>query len=240
MKWFQWSSVLVLAVALAGCGKGETPPKDDANNAMLATQSPDETKDDSNYNPEKERLQEEKELFESENKNTRYAALEDASDYISLVELSSDAAGGVSLDFIKNYKGALSTVEIKTPKGLTPNQEYIIFYRDTDDGTILPTHATYGLYRVDGSDDDLLRYMEKNYADREEDEPEVSEDTSAKENKSTTKSTSTNENKKSSERSDASTTTRSEKTKDASEKSAPSEKDADTKQSSKRSTDLTD
>lgn len=170
MKWFKLIPVLALAVALIGCGKGDKSASNngDADSTMMAAQKNKNSADnnDGEYDPVGDREREEAKLFESDNSKTRYAALEDASDYISLVELSSDAGGGVSLKFIKNYKGALSTIELKTPKSLTPNQEYIVFYRDTPEGDIRPTHDTYAFYKVDGSDDELLRYFEKKYDER--------------------------------------------------------------------------
>ena len=172
MKWFKLAPVLALAVALAGCGKseGDVSTNGNADSTMMAAQKNKDKAGNNNegeYDPVGDLAREETKLFESENSKTRYAALEEASDYISLVELSSDAGGGVSLKFIKNYKGALSTIELKTPKSLTPNQEYIVFYRDTAEGDVRPTHDTYAFYKVDGSDDDLLRYFEKKYDDRD-------------------------------------------------------------------------
>lgn len=171
MKWFKLAPVLALAVALMGCGKEESnvATNSNADSTMMAAQKNKDTtdNDEGEYDPVGDLEREETKLFESENSKTRYAALEEASDYISLVELSFDAGGGVSLKFIKNYKGALSTIELKTPKSLTPNQEYIVFYRDTAEGDVRPTHDTYAFYKVDGSDDALLRYFEKNYDDRD-------------------------------------------------------------------------
>ena len=170
MKWFKLIPVLALAVALIGCGKGDKSASinGNADSTMMAAQKNKNSADnnDGEYDPVGDREREEAKLFESDNSKTRYAALEDASNYISLVELSSDAGGGVSLKFIKNYKGALSTIELKTPKSLTPNQEYIVFYRDTPEGDVRPTHDTYAFYKVDGSDDELLRYFEKKYDER--------------------------------------------------------------------------
>lgn len=171
MKWFKLAPVLALAVALIGCGKSESDVSTNGNadSTMMAAQKNKDKagNNEGEYDPVGDLAREETKLFESENSKTRYAALEEASDYISLVELSSDAGGGVSLKFIKNYKGALSTIELKTPKSLTPNQEYIVFYRDTAEGDVRPTHDTYAFYKVDGSDDDLLRYFEKKYDDRD-------------------------------------------------------------------------
>lgn len=162
---------LALCLCLAGCGKNEkaeAPKKEEKPDKVAAT-----TKDEA-YEPEKDKAAAEKALFESDNEDKRNAALEDASDYIALVELSTNANGQMELEFIKNYKGMLSTVELPVPKGMTPNQEYIIFYRDGADGVVGPVHPTYGYYAVDGSDDSLLRHMERTYGDMDEDEEDTS------------------------------------------------------------------
>lgn len=157
---------LALCLCLAGCGKKAEAPKEEEKAAKaVATESKDEA-----YTPEKDKAAEEKALFESDDEDKRNAALEAASDYIALVELTTNAKGQTELEFIKNYKGALSTVEIPIPKGMTPNQEYIIFYRDGADGIVGPVHDTYGYYAVNSSDDSLLRHMEKTYGDADEEE----------------------------------------------------------------------
>lgn len=157
---------LALCLCLAGCGKKAEAPKEEE---MAAKAVATETKDEA-YTPEKDKAAEEKALFESDDEDKRNAALEAASDYIALVELTTNAKGQTELEFIKNYKGTLSTVEIPIPKGMTPNQEYIIFYRDGADGIVGPVHDTYGYYAVNGSDDSLLRHMEKTYGDGDDEE----------------------------------------------------------------------
>lgn len=156
---------LALCLCLAGCGKKAEAPNKNEKPQKVAASEKDEA-----YTPEKDKAAEEKALFESEDEDKRNAALEAASDYIALVELTTNAKGQMELEFIKNYRGALSTVEIPVPKGMTPNQEYIIFYRDGADGVVGPVHPTYGYYAVDGSDDSLLRHMEMTYGDLEEEE----------------------------------------------------------------------
>ncbi len=166
MKFNYAALPLALCLCLVGCGKKtESAPQKTEEPAKVATSDTKEV-----YAPEKDKAAAEKALFESSDEDKRNAALEAASDYIALVELATNANGKMDLEFIKNYKGALSTVDLPLPKGLTPNQEYIIFYRDGADGTVGPVHATYGYYAVDGSDDALLRHMEKTYGEKDEDD----------------------------------------------------------------------
>ena len=239
---------LALCLCLAGCGKKAEAPKEEEKAAKaVATETKDEA-----YTPEKDKAAEEKALFESDDEDKRNAALEAASDYIALVELTTNAKGQTELEFIKNYKGALSKVEIPIPKGMTPNQEYIIFYRDGADGIVGPVHDTYGYYAVNGSDDSLLRHMEKTYGDGDEEEDtdtvkskkdadvygdktnssyESSEDSSdsSRSSSSSKKGTSSTSEKKTS---DSSSTSSTSSKKSTSKKSASSTSDSKKKESS--------
>ena len=232
---------LALCLCLAGCGKKSEAPKKEEKPAKVAAT----TKKDEAYEPEKDKAAAEKALFESDNENKRNAALEDASDYIALVELSTNANGQMELEFIKNYKGMLSTVELPVPKGMTPNQEYIIFYRDGADGVVGPVHPTYGYYAVDGSDDPLLRHMERTYGDLDEDEEDTSSVKSKKDadaydedSYDSSKDSSSEKSSSSSKKSSSKTSSSKESTKrtsDSKKSSSQSKSSSDSKKSSKKS-----
>lgn len=231
---------LALCLSLAGCGKKSEAPKKDEKPAKAAATTKDEA-----YEPEKDKAAAEKALFESDNEDKRNAALEDASDYIALVELSTNANGQMELEFIKNYKGMLSTVELPVPKGMTPNQEYIIFYRDGADGVVGPVHPTYGYYAVDGSDDPLLRHMERTYGDLDEDEEDTSSVKSKKDadaydedSYGSSKDSSSEKSSSSSKKSSSKTSSSKESTKSSSDtkkSSSQSKSSSDSKKSSKKS-----
>ena len=237
---------LALCLFLVGCGKKSEAPKKDEKPAKAAATTKDEA-----YEPEKDKAAAEKALFESDNEDKRNAALEDASDYIALVELSTNANGQMELEFIKNYKGMLSTVELPVPKGMTPNQEYIIFYRDGADGVVGPVHPTYGYYAVDGSDDPLLRHMERTYGDLDEDEEDTSSVKSKKDanaydegdsygsSKDSSSEKSSSSSKKSSSKTSSSKTSSSKEstksTSDSKKSSSQSKSSSDSKKSSKKS-----
>ena len=226
---------LALCLCLAGCGKNEkaeAPKKEEKPDKVAAT-----TKDEA-YEPEKDKAAAEKALFESDNEDKRNAALEDASDYIALVELSTNANGQMELEFIKNYKGMLSTVELPVPKGMTPNQEYIIFYRDGADGVVGPVHPTYGYYAVDGSDDPLLRHMERTYGEIDEDEEDTSSVKSKKDADAYDEDSYSSSKDSSSEKSSSSSKKSSSKTSSSSKESTKSS--SDTKKSSSQSKSSSD
>ena len=232
---------LALCLCLAGCGKKSEAPKKEEKPAKVAAT----TKKEEAYEPEKDKAAAEKALFESDNEDKRNAALEDASDYIALVELSTNANGQMELEFIKNYKGMLSTVELPVPKGMTPNQEYIIFYRDGADGVVGPVHPTYGYYAVDGSDDPLLRHMERTYGEIDEDEEDTSSVKSKKDadaydedSYGSSKDSSSEKSSSSSKKSSSKTSSSKESTKstsDTKKSSSQSKSSSDSKKSSKKS-----
>ncbi len=233
---------LALCLCLAGCGKKSEAPKDDEKPDKVAAT----TKKDEAYEPEKDKAAAEKALFESDNEDKRNAALEDASDYIALVELSTNANGQMELEFIKNYKGMLSTVELPVPKGMTPNQEYIIFYRDGANGVVGPVHPTYGYYAVDGSDDPLLRHMERTYGDLDEDEEDTSSVKSKKDadaydedsygsSKDSSSEKSSSSSKKSSSKTSSSSKESTKSSSDSKNSSSQSKSSSDSKKSSKKS-----
>ena len=225
---------LALCLCLAGCGKKAEAPNKNEKPAKVAASEKDEA-----YTPEKDKAAEEKALFESEDEDKRNAALEAASDYIALVELSTNAKGQMELEFIKNYRGALSTVEIPVPKGMTPNQEYIIFYRDGADGVVGPVHPTYGYYAVDGSDDSLLRHMEMTYGDldEEEDSDSVKSKKDADVYEDKTKDSSHESSEDSSRRASkkGTSSTSEKKTSDSSSKKSSSSSDSSSSKSKKSS-----
>lgn len=229
---------LALCLCLAGCGKRSEAPKTDEKAAKAAAT----TNKDEAYEPEKDKAAAEKALFESDNEDKRNAALEDASDYIALVELSTNANGKMELDFIKNYKGMLSTVELPVPKGMTPNQEYIIFYRDGADGVVGPVHSTYGYYAVDGSDDPLLRHMERTYGDLDEEEDTSSvkskkdadayDEDSYSSSKDSSSEKSSSSSKKSSSKTSSSSKESTKSSSDSKKSSSQSKSSSDSKKSS--------
>lgn len=85
------------------------------------------------------------------------------SDYISRVRLQTSTAEGTSSTFLEDYKGDLSKIDINLPKSLSPNQEYIVFFKDDDDGEIVPTNDN-AFIEIQDDKDSTLVYIEKIYA----------------------------------------------------------------------------
>lgn len=148
-KIFIISMSLVLSLTLAACGKKDKV--DTKTNDTKVESSIDDKKTDedqvatSNFD---------KEVVDDLIKN---------SDYISRIRISTSTAEGMSISFLKDYKGDLSQIEVDVPKNLSPNKEYLIFYRDDEKGEVSPTTRDGAFIELQGDKDSNLIYIEKQF-----------------------------------------------------------------------------
>lgn len=148
-KIFIISMSLVLSLTLAACGKKDKV--DTKTNDTKVESSIDDKKTDedqvatSNFD---------KEVVNELIKN---------SDYISRIRISTSTAEGMSTSFLKDYKGDLSQIEIEVPKNLSPNKEYIVFYKDDEKGQVSPTSRDSSFIELQGDKDSNLIYIEKQF-----------------------------------------------------------------------------
>lgn len=148
-KIFIISMSLVLSLTLAACGKKDKV--DTKTNDTKVESSIDDKKTDEDQvatsNFDKEAVNE---LIKN-------------SDYISRIRISTSTAEGMSTSFLKDYKGDLSQIEIEVPKNLSPNKEYIVFYKDDEKGQVSPTSRDSSFIELQGDKDSNLIYIEKNF-----------------------------------------------------------------------------
>ncbi len=145
-------TLLTATLLLTACGKDKTV-NTPANN--ITTKNTQENVDTAKPKEDEENITSsfDKELVDE---------LIDESDYISRVRLQTSTAEGVNSTFLEDYKGDLSKIDLKLPKSLTPNTEYIIFYKDAEDGEIVPTNDKSFIEIQDENDSNLI-YIEKKY-----------------------------------------------------------------------------
>lgn len=167
-----------------------------------------------------------------------------ASDYISRVKLTQLGDGQTELTILDNYKGSLSNIEFPQPKNLSTNKEYLIFYKDDEDGNIVPT-ALDAVVEVATKNDTILDYVERTYnksdttktkrtqtiktQEDEEKRSSKSKDSVQKEDKTSSKKTSLDEGKSSSRSEDKTSSSKTGK------KSSKDTGDTESKKSSTRS-----
>lgn len=148
-KIFIISMSLVLSLTLAACGKKDKV--DTKTNDTKVESSIDDKKTDEDQvatsNFDKEAVNE---LIKN-------------SDYISRIRISTSTAEGMSISFLKDYKGDLSQIEVDVPKNLSPNKEYLIFYRDDEKGEVSPTTRDGAFIELQGDKDSNLIYIEKHF-----------------------------------------------------------------------------
>ncbi len=85
------------------------------------------------------------------------------SNYISRVRIQNSSTNGLESNFLTDYVGDLSNVEIELPKSLIPNKEYIIFYKDGDNGKIEPTRGNDSFIEIKDENDSNLIYLNEKF-----------------------------------------------------------------------------
>lgn len=148
-KIFIISMSLLLSLSLAACGKKDQA-KAESNEAKVASEVTNKETDEEQVatsNFDKEAVNE---LIKN-------------SDYISRIRISTSTAEGMSTAFLKDYKGDLSQIQVDIPKNLSPNKEYLIFYRDDEKGEISPTDREGSFIELQGDKDSNLIYIEKQF-----------------------------------------------------------------------------
>lgn len=148
-KIFIISMSLLLTLSLSACGK-----KDQGNLKTKDTKVASETTAKKTDEEQVATSNFDKEVVDDLIKN---------SDYISRIRISTSTAEGMNTSFLKDYKGDLSQIEIDLPKNLSPNKEYIIFYRDDENGQVSPTSRDGSFIELQGDKDSNLIYIEKNF-----------------------------------------------------------------------------
>lgn len=184
------SLALALSLSLAACQKKETIPEVGEKNTgkveNIKNQDTNENTIDEEKLDEIEKETEEDDVLNNGSEKEKLNALIDKSDYISLVELSSTADNQMELRILTNFKGNLSNIEFESPKNLSPNKQYLIFYHDEEDGSIVPTNGKASIIEIKDSDDETLAKVQEKYAIHEGDPAEQKGDT---EGKTTTRET---------------------------------------------------
>lgn len=89
------------------------------------------------------------------------------SSYISRVKIGEATEGANEISFVVDYKGDLSNIKMTAPKSLTPGKEYLIFYKDDENGKVVPTKAEDSYVEIASTNDSTLSYVENRYKRQE-------------------------------------------------------------------------
>ncbi|MDO5715457.1 MAG: hypothetical protein Q4P25_02640 [Tissierellia bacterium] len=144
-KKYLLTTSLAVALILSGCGKGKKSATPLEVDKEKPTQSESVRQTTTSF---------EQEIIDN---------LIENSDYISKVRIQAGSNSGINYNFIHDYRGDLSNLEMTLPKSLNPNRDYIVFYRDGEDGTLTPTRGDESFIEIQDDRDQSLQYIEDKF-----------------------------------------------------------------------------
>ncbi|WP_071027764.1 ferlin [Peptoniphilus raoultii] len=145
---------LILPIFLMACGKNKNPGEAEANvNSKNTVVIKNEGSENSEENMP---------MTSSFDKEYIDNLIENST-YISKVRIQSSSTNGVEANFLTDYLGDLSNIEVELPKSLSPNKEYIVFYKDGEEGKIEPTRGGDSFIEIQDENDGNLVYLEEKY-----------------------------------------------------------------------------
>lgn len=120
------------------------------DNKTLEDNNTSKEKENENKNPN------DNEKVEYKNVEEEIKALEEKSDYISIIKMSQTGPSGKEIHVVEDLKGSLKNIVIPEIPNMQANYNYLIFLKDSENGDITLTDSTRGLALIENDTDEKL------------------------------------------------------------------------------------
>lgn len=165
--------LLALLIILAGCGKKDkvktaTPENPTQGEENVEVVEGEEKAPEGNVEGE-EKAPEENAETPSENTEEiltpkeKLEAMIAQSNYISRIRVNQESDGKLTPIFLQDFKGDLSAIEYELPTTLTPNQEYLVFLKDGEDGSLQLVDGESSYMPIGQESDTNLKMVEERF-----------------------------------------------------------------------------
>lgn len=175
--------LLALLIILAGCGKKDkvktaTPENPPQGKENVETVEGEETAPEENG--EVAEGEEGEETAPEENAETPAEGTEESagevltpkekleamiaqSNYISRIRVNQESDGKLTPIFLQDFKGDLSAIEYELPTTLQANQEYLVFLKDGEDGSLQLVDGESSYMPIGQESDTNLKMVEERF-----------------------------------------------------------------------------